>query len=422
MKSRLLALTAIAALITAVMSGSAGAGEGAGESHLNPWSIDGALFAREAGIFASVDVPAACAAHYADWRDQKADLYEGSEAGAIETYLAQVQANEDALAAGLEVPYPAVPPTGTTTQSQFVASFLAGEGFPATLQQYIEDEWEPITITAAGVPCTGTGVLPAPPGGFVGIDLDDDPPPEADPCPDSGSLPFSAALWMWVPGWHEDAPSPAGGIYKVYDYGAGTFVFEWIPIVIGFELPTECLMIFPGDSASSRFAEFLPAATLDVLPSGPGFTGLETLLWYQLDDPNRYQVGPVTVSASAAGAEFVLTGWAWIDAVGWDMAYEGSDGAGAVWDVWLDFPDDLWSPATAAEYAELGGGPDTPAHGWVYETKDFYTIATGVSWRGFYQVSSIAGLTWEFTELYDPVTTWTTTGYRVDEIVGRVGG
>ena len=419
---RILALTAAAVLVALLPIGAAGAGEGTAVSHLNPYAIDGALFAREAGIYATVDVAQACAEHYATWRAGKAAVYEGMEAVASGAYDDQIAANDDAIAAGIDPPYPAVPPVGSTSEAQFAAGYMASVGLPGSLQDYLEAEWEPVLLTPDGVPCMGTGVLPAPPGGFVGIDLNDDPPPDPDPCPESGSLPFSPALWMWVPSWHENSPDPVnGGIYKVYDYGSGTVVFEWIPIVTGIELPQECLMIFPGDSASASFIEQLPAARLDVRPEGPGVTGLETLLWYQLDRPGLYQAGPITVLVEAAGAQFVLTGWAWIDAVGWDMDFDGASGVAATWDVWVDFPDGEWSPASPEVYAAMGGSQAAPAGTWVYESKDFYTVATGVSWRGFYQVQSIAGLVWNFTELYDPVTTWGITPYQVDELVGRVG-
>ena len=67
----------------------------------------------------------------------------------------------------------------------------------------------------------------------------------------------------------------------------------------------------------------------------------------------------------------------------------------------------------------IRGTPDDPAHVYVFEEKDYYTVASGVTWRGYYVVQSIANISWGFTEAYAPVTRFTLEPYQVDEIVGR---
>lgn len=399
-------------------------GEVSGGSNLNPWSIDGALFARDAEGVAGVDIAGACLAAYSEWAAEITESHANIRQGLADLYYDMVDANLAAEAAGEPYPYPSVPPAGTQTETQFVNGWLTFSGIPHTAQEWIEERWEVMEfVPGTEIPCTGTGMLPSPPNGFFGIPPGDEPP-DPDPCPVGGELPFSPAIWTWYPEWHENAPEAAGGgtysgITSWYNLAEGEFVFTFIPIVFGWELDIECLPIFPGREGSDHFIESLPAAELTIVPEGVGLTGAETQLWYDLQDPDRTQVGPLTINVSHRGTDWTLTAHAWIDRVGWDLDFEGTTEDDADWDVWIDFPDNAWYPATPEEYASMGGTPDDPAHIYVFEEKDFYTVATGVTWRGYYVVQSIANISWGFTEAYAPVTRFTIEPYQVDEIVGR---
>lgn len=411
-----------AAFVLAPVPPDAVADEIAVTSHLDPWSINGALFATSSEGVAGVDIPGTCLAAYNEWEQlRRADHQEVVDVF-VDAYRTQVAANEEAIAAGEDPPYPAVPPVGSMTESAFVRAWMSFAGMPYDVQDWIEEIWEPMEYApGTNVPCLGKGVLPAPPGGFLGINLGDEPP-DPDPCTPLGHLPFSPAKWWFYPDWHEDAPltdagDPYSGIKTVYDTEDGEIVFSWVPIVIGVQLVVECLAIFPDDEATGHFEELLPAATLTIVPENVGVTGFDTKLWYDFADPDSAIVGPIDVAISHRGTDWVLTAYAWVDAAGWDLDFDGS--GDPAWDEAVDFPDSAWVPATAAEYAALGGSLDEPARVYVYEEKDFYTIATGVTWRGYYVVDEIGAIGWGFTEQYQPVTRWTILPYQVDEIVGR---
>lgn len=413
--------TALAVLAPTNAAPVLAADEVSAPTHLNPWSIDGALFARGADGVAGVDIPGTCHAAYLDWYQERLAEHSAMTDDLVAEYWRRVAANEAAILVGETPPYPTLPPTGTTTEAQFVALFMAVSGVPADFQQWIEMIWEPMEYApGTGVPCFGVGVLPSPPGGFIGIRPGDEPA-EPDPCVGKGHLPFSPAVWTWYPEWHEDAPKTEGGsaysgIESRYSADGATFIFQWIPIIFGVQLQIECLAIFPGGEASDHFYERLPAAQLTIVPDQVGATGVDTKLWYDFADPDNALVGPLQVELSWRGTEWRLSAYAWVDAVGWDL---DSSGGVPMWDESIDFPDTEWVPATPAEYAALGGSLDEPARIYVYEAKDLYTIATGVTWRGYYVVEEISGIGWGFTELYDPVTRWTILPYQVDEIVGR---
>lgn len=412
------------ALVPAANAPQAVADEVGVTSHLNPWSIDGALFARGADGVAGVDIPGICASAYEAWLGERTEEYQNLDSDLRAEYRGFVAANEAAIEAGEDPPYSWLPPTGTTTEDEYVASVLNLIGFPSTFQAWIELIWEPMEFApGTNIPCTGKGVLPSPPGGFIGIRPGDEPV-DPDPCVARGQLPFSPAIWTWYPAWHEDAPTvgtgvPFSGIESRYDAEGATFIFQFIPIIFGVQLQIECLAIFPGDEASRNFEEALPAAELTIVPEAIGVTGLDTKLWYDFSDPDRALVGPMTVSLNHRGTDWLLTAYAWVDEVGWDLDFDASSDGDAVWDESIDFPDTGWLPAADSEYAAMGGSLEEPARIYVYEEKDHYTIATGVTWRGYYIVEEISGLGWGFTEQYDPVTRWTILPYQVDEIVGR---
>ena len=417
---RSLAIAAVVATLAAVAPTAppaAVADEAGATSHLNPWSIDGALFARGAAGVAGVDIPGACLAAYQEWEE----LHLEEHNQAIDTfrrrYQERVAANQAAIAAGEEPPHSDVPPVRNISEDQYVAEWLP---YPVDPWEYLDELWQPMEyVPGTSIPCFGVGVLPAPPGGFLGINLGEEPP-DPDPCTSKGHLPFSPAVWEFVPWWHERAPLNGSdiaysGIRKAYDLGAAEAIFVWIPIVIGVELPIECLAIFPDAEATQHFTEQLPAAELTILPEGIGLTGADTKLWYDFSDPSDAVIGPITVGLDHRGTSWTLTAYAWVDEVGWNL--DATDDP--AWDVSVDFPDTDWVPAYPGEYETLAGSLDFPAHLHTYERKDFYTIATGVTWRGYYVVDSIGGLGWGFTEQYEPVTRWTTNPYQVDEIVGR---
>lgn len=396
-----------------------------GGSGLNPYSIDGALFARQADGVAGIDIPGACLAAYNEWEADILESHANIRQGLAELYAEMVDDNLVAEANGDPYPYPSVPSAGTLNQQAFIDNWLTFSGIPHTGMAWVEERWEVMEfVPGTEIPCTGVGVLPSPPNGFYGIPPGDEPP-DPDPCPIGGELPFSPAVWTWYPEWHEQAPETAdgvtySGITSFYDLADGQFVFRFIPtIALGWELSIECLPIFPGTEGSDHFIQKLPAAELTIVPDGVGLTGADTELWYDLQDPSRTQVGPLTINVSHRGTDWTLTATAWIDQIGWDLDLVGGDESGAEWDVWIDFPDTAWYPATPDEYATMGGTPDDPAHIWVFEEKDFYRVATGVTWRGYYVVQSVANISWGFTEAYEPVTRFTVEPYEVDEIVGR---
>lgn len=387
-------------------------------THLDPWSIDGALFSRGAAGVANVDIPGACLAAYQEWEARHLGEHAAAVAALERRYDTRVAENEALIAIGEEPEHDDVPPVTAISRAEYVARYL---GMPVATQEWLEQIWEPMEYApGTDVPCTGKGVLPAPPGGFIGINLGEEPP-DPDPCVARGHLPFSPAIWTFYPWWHEDAPTtdagdPYSGIKSFYDAEGAKVIFTFIPIVIGVQLVIECLAIFPNEEASTHFENQLPAAELTVVPKGLGATGVDIKLWYDFSDATDAVVGPITVGLSHRGTDWTLTAYAWVDAVGWDLDFEG---ATPVWNESIDFPDNAWVPATAEEYAALGGSRAAPARIYVYEQKDYYTIATGVTWRGYYVVDSIGGLGWGFTEQYDAVTRWTVLPYRVDEIVGR---
>jgi len=410
------------ALVPTVNAAPAGADEIVPVSHLDPWSIDGALFASGSVGIRNVDIPGACADAYAIWEADLLEAHANIEATFIDEYDRRIAANQDAIAAGEPQPYPALPPDGSMSERLFVNSLMNVANIPSDPMDWVKQEWEVMEVApGTSIPCTGKGYLPAPPGGFLGINLGDEPP-DPDPCAPRGQLPFSPAVWTWYPSWHEDAPgadegNPHSGIQSFYDIRGGKIIFSFIPIVLGVELVVDCLAIFPGAEASDRFEEALPAAELTVVPKDVGVTGVDTKLWYNFADPNSARLGPLTVGFDHRGTTWRLTAYAWVDAVGWDLDFDGS--GDPVWDESIDFPDTEWIPAPSSEYATMGGSLESPAREYVYESKDYYTIATGVTWRGYYIVEEIGGLGWGFSELYDPVTRWTVLPYQVDEIVGR---
>ncbi len=397
----------------------------AGGSGLNPYSIDGALFSRTAGGVEGVDIPGACRDAYNAWEAEILSSHENIREGLAGLYWDMVDENLWAEASGDPYPNPNVPPAGTMTLESFVNSWLTFSGVPIDGMDWVKEQWEVMEfVPGTDIPCTGVGVLPSPPNGFFGLPPGDEPP-DPDPCPVGGELPFSPAVWTFYPEWHDNAPTdegdnPYSGITAYYDLADGEFVFTFIPtLALGWELDIECLPIFPGEEASDYFIQALPAAELTVVPDGIGVTGADTKLWYNLQDPDATLVGPITVDVPHRGTNWTLTATAWIDQVGWDLDFQGADATQAAWDVWIDFPDSVWYPATAEQYASMGGTPDDPAHLYVFEEKDDYTIATGVTWRGYYVVQSVANHSWGFTEAYEPVTRWTIEPYQVDEIVGR---
>ena len=391
-------------------------------SHLNPWSIEGALFARGAAGVAGVDIPGTCLSAYEEWEKEHTDEHTAAVDALRAQYWERRDANEAALANGDEPIYDDVPPVTNISETAYLLIYLP---MPLDVQAWLEQEWEPMEYApGTDIPCTGKGVLPAPPGGFIGIDLGDEPP-DPDPCVVRGQLPFSPAVWTFYPAWHENAPkvggdgAPYSGIRSVYDATDGEIIFTFIPIVIGVQLTIECLAIFPNDEASREFEKLLPAAELSVVPEDVGVTGTDTKLWYDFADPDNAVVGPITVGFPHRGTNWTLTAYAWVDAVGWDLDFDETADGTPVWDESVDFPDTAWVPATDSEYAAMGGSLDEPARIYVYEQKDFYSIATGATWRGYYVVEEVGALGWGFSEQYDPVVRWSILPYQVDEIVGR---
>ena len=111
--------------------------EVSGGSGLNPWSIDGALFARNAEGVAGVDIAGACAAAYDVWAAEITSSHDGFRQGLADLYYQMVDANFAAEAAGQPYQYPSVPPAGPQTEESFILAWLSYSGIPPTAQEWI---------------------------------------------------------------------------------------------------------------------------------------------------------------------------------------------------------------------------------------------------------------------------------------------
>ncbi len=393
-------------------------GEGAATSSLDPHSISGALFAATSDGYSVWNVPAKCAQYADQWRDELVSQHAGFIAFAESQYDSLVALNEEYISLGLAPPFPALPPTGTRTQAQHVAIYMAAIGVPLDPGAYVDQEWVdegPFEQTDEGIPCSGEdALLPYPTGGGIII------PPPVDLCADPTALAFVNANWEYVPEWDpRRVDADPNGILATFGDGVGQIVIPW-PFNLDLTIVSsyECILIFPGDMAQDAVSEDLPTITLNLNPSGPGLTGIDTWLWY--DFTESPPVVDINAVINHRGVDWTLVGKAWVDEVGWDMDYEGGD---PLLDVWIDLADTEWEPAT--DYVAAGGSEDNPPRIYVYETKDFYDVATALVWRGYYTVTLIAdddspvSQVWSYTAQYSPVLQFEVDPYQVDEIVSR---
>jgi hypothetical protein len=142
-----------------------------------------------------------------------------------------------------------------------------------------------------------------------------------------------------------------------------------------------------------------------------GLTGLETWLWYS----NPSQVGPIEAIwvEPVTGIEFGVRGRGWTESVTWDTGEASYQVFAAVWD----------------EAPGMGGSPESPAAGHVYNTSSTaagydagYPVSLDLLWVGEYQVTVVGGVWTNWTRFASTLSETVPDTYEVDEVRSRLSG
>ncbi len=170
-----------------------------------------------------------------------------------------------------------------------------------------------------------------------------------------------------------------------------------------------CLAVIDEDDLTASFDELLVAPAFWKSPHVVGLTGLDTWVWYDFTIPESHTLRR-DFTVDADGLPLGVLATIWVDLVRWDMDGDGE------WDVEVDLPDSELAPAAHAEYVEVGGSDSEAetAGTWLYETKGTYPVTVEIEWRGIYEFVNYPGN----DSFYDPLFASSINDYQVCELRG----
>ncbi len=250
------------------------------------------------------------------------------------------------------------------------------------------------------------------PGRIIRVEVDGEVPT----CEHGQVLMVSGTRWYGEDGW-----TGGRGTNWTEDFLSGP------GLTVRGEFAFVCLTIFDGPVDAVDVASKVPSSQVHHNPLVRGLTGLETWLWYDFSQPNAATIGPLTASVDALGTTWNLQAFAWVDRVMWapecesDCVFRGMeaafDGSGFSEYV-LDLPDSRDGPAASYD-GGAGVEGEAPAE-HLYLRKGTHVVSTATVWRGFAQ---LVGNGWVGAPFYyDPVVRSDAVDYEVAEVIGILTG